>query len=712
MNNDRIMILGMEGYIGRALCSYLNRGGGKTYYVTGVDNGLRQNNVALIGSDSLFDMELMDCLHFDITDYDRLKSRIIEFEPDVIVHLAEQPSAPFSQLNAYQATYTQYNNVVGTLNVLWAIKETNPNIHFIKLGTAGMYSDWLYKDIIIPERSRIVVNYQEKEWEIPTPRYGGSFYHLCYDDKTEILTRGGWKLFKDLSDNEEVTTLNQFTQKLEYQNTIRNYSFDFEGEMFIQKNRRLDVSVTPNHKLFVSQSRKNGVLNSPKLVEAKKLFRKFTNYLVSAEYDGEEREYFELPECERSVNKSSKRILLPSRRIRMDDWLYFLGWYISEGSVDNESGVGKYNRKAYRVALSTNYRKDLAKKAFIGIGYEDSHDNGQQIIKSDKQLAVWLRRLGKSLDKYIPTEFKNLSVRQGRILLDSLIDGDGTKNGRGWVYFTSSKKLADDVQELAIKCGLSANISCLDRIGKINWVKHKEYRVFISPTKTVQVNQNKNKEDNHYEYYRGKVYCCEVPNGVILVRKSGKPYFAGNSKLYDSFNIDYACRIWGLRASDLNQGVVYGYVYGTRFDYDSYFGTIINRFIVQAAKKIPLTVYGAGNQQRGFIHLQNSLQAIEIIIQHPPVEGEYRIIHQLTKVHSINEIANMVKKVSGCAISHIKDPRVEMENNKFTFEAKFLKDFGLVEKPMEPEIDSLYRKVLSCVGRIKEEVIQPTTLWR
>src|SRR5208282_2759845 len=124
------------------------------------DNGLRQNNVVLIGSDSLFPIEDIQCSHFDITDYDKLKNRMIEFEPDVVVHLAEQPSAPFSHINAYQATYTQYNNVVGTLNILWAIKEINPKIHLIKLGTAGEYSDWLYKDIVVPERSRINVNYQ------------------------------------------------------------------------------------------------------------------------------------------------------------------------------------------------------------------------------------------------------------------------------------------------------------------------------------------------------------------------------------------------------------------------------------------------------------------------------------------------------------------------------------------------------------------------
>lgn len=357
----RVLILGSEGYIGRALWSFLRDNG---FEVRGIDNGLRRRNVTLIGSKSLFDVSPISCDHLDITDYDAIKKYVDAFRPDAIIHLAEQPSAPFSMLNAYQATYTQYNNVVGTLNVIWAIHEVDPKIHLIKLGTAGEYPDWLYNGMVIPEGSRVTVQYEGKDWTIPTPRYAGSWYHF--------------------------------------------------------------------------------------------------------------------------------------------------------------------------------------------------------------------------------------------------------------------------------------------------------------------------------------------------------------SKVFDSYNIDYACRIWGMRATDLNQGIVYGHLRETRFDYDYYFGTVVNRFVAQAAKRLPLTVYGSGGQTRGYIHLQNSLEAIALFINNPAAEGEFRVVHQLTRTYSVRQIAEMVRAVSNCTIGSIPDPRAEMEENNFTFEAKTLKDLGLVELSMEDEIRSLYNKLNDGAvrERIIDSVIQPSTKWK
>lgn len=358
----RILVLGSNGYIGNALMWALN----SKYKVMGVDSDIREYLVEREGGKSLTPIKKHPDTKFcDIGDYEEINHIIQDFKPDAIVHLAEQPSAPYSMKGPLECTNTQTNNIKGTLNILWAIKN-NPDIHLIKLGTAGEYPDWLYpEDVTIPESSRMKVLNMDDEghmWEIPTPRYGGSWYHF--------------------------------------------------------------------------------------------------------------------------------------------------------------------------------------------------------------------------------------------------------------------------------------------------------------------------------------------------------------SKLHDSNNIDYACRIWGIRATDINQSPVWGHKINTRFDYDECFGTVVNRFIVQAVCGMPLTVYGEGEQQRGFIHLKSALKAIKIVIENPPQKGEFRVIHQLTETKTIKEVAKLVQGVTGCKINYIENPRAEMKRNRFKFECKFLKKHGL--KPIvmtEGTIEEMVSVVEGYRDHIIKDVINPKIKW-
>src|SRR2546429_2910529 len=124
------------------------------------------------------------------------------------------------------------------------------------------------------------------------------------------------------------------------------------------------------------------------------------------------------------------------------------------------------------------------------------------------------------------------------------------------------------------------------------------------------------------------------------------------SKVHDSHNIHFACRIWGLRSTDLNQGVVYGIETEesnvddrllTRFDYDEYFGTVLNRFCVQAVIGHPLTVYGEGGQTRGFLNIRDTLQCVELAVTNPPELGEYRVFNQFTEQFSVADLAELVR---------------------------------------------------------------------
>ena len=351
----KILILGSSGYLGNALMHNLE------YNVLGIDNYSRRDNVKKIGSDSLIPVKIHpNTIYGDICNFNYLKDIISQYAPDTIIHLAEQPSAPYSMKDAECAAFTQFNNIIGTLNLLWAVKEVNSDIHIIKLGTAGQYPDWLYKDIKVPEKTRIKIKYKKKDWEIPTPKYAGSFYHF--------------------------------------------------------------------------------------------------------------------------------------------------------------------------------------------------------------------------------------------------------------------------------------------------------------------------------------------------------------SKLYDSYNIDYACKIWGLNITELNQGIVYGHIEGTRFDYDEYFGTVVNRFITQAIVGIPLTVYGTGEQMRGFISINNVIDAIKLIIEDYP-KG-YNIIHQLTETYTIKDVAKIIQNITNCKIMKIENPRVELSKNKIIFEAKKLKDLGLKSVLMKDELPKIINIVKKYKDSINKYVIQPTTKWK
>ena len=127
------------------------------------------------------------------------------------------------------------------------------------------------------------------------------------------------------------------------------------------------------------------------------------------------------------------------------------------------------------------------------------------------------------------------------------------------------------------------------------------------------------------------------------------------SKVHDSHNIMFTCKIWGLRATDLNQGVVYGTVTDevqmdealiNRFDYDDVFGTVLNRFCAQAAIGAPLTVYGKGGQTRGFLDIRDTVRCIEIVCLNPAERGEFRVFNQFTEQFSVLELAKMIKEVA------------------------------------------------------------------
>jgi len=208
---------------------------------------------------------------------------------------------------------------------------------------------------------------------------------------------------------------------------------------------------------------------------------------------------------------------------------------------------------------------------------------------------------------------------------------------------------------------------------------------------------------------------------LLFPRTAGSWYHL--SKVHDTHNIEFACRNWGLRSTDIMQGVVFGLmptsedVEITRFDYDEYFGTVINRFCVQALIGHPITPYGKGGQTRGFLTLKDSITCLTIALENPPKQGEYRTLNQFAMTCSVDELAIIVKECASelglsAEVLHIENPRKEMEEHYYLPVHHKLKDLGY--KPttnLKCEITSLLKDLIHYTDNVKEEVIDPTTKW-
>jgi UDP-sulfoquinovose synthase len=229
----------------------------------------------------------------------------------------------------------------------------------------------------------------------------------------------------------------------------------------------------------------------------------------------------------------------------------------------------------------------------------------------------------------------------------------------------------------------------------------------------------------------------DIEEGYITIEHNGRkdtlPYpkqpgsFYHLSKVHDSHNIHFACKIWGLRATDLNQGVVYGVLTEetgmdelliNRLDYDGIFGTALNRFCIQAAIGHPLTVYGKGGQTRGFLDIRDTVRCVELAIANPADPGQFRVFNQFTELFSIGDLAVMVKNAAttmglDVAIDHIDNPRVEKEEHYFYAKNTSLLSLGLQPHYLSDSLlDSLLNFASKYQNRADKNQILPQVSWR
>jgi UDP-sulfoquinovose synthase len=229
----------------------------------------------------------------------------------------------------------------------------------------------------------------------------------------------------------------------------------------------------------------------------------------------------------------------------------------------------------------------------------------------------------------------------------------------------------------------------------------------------------------------------DIEEGYIKIEHNGRkdtlpyPKLPGSwyhlTKVHDSHNIHFACRIWGLRATDLNQGVVYGTVTEqterdqrliNRFDYEDVFGTALNRFCIQAAIGHPLTVYGKGGQTRGFLDIRDTVRCIELAVENPAERGEFRVFNQFTEQFSVRQLAEKVVDAAGkfgieARIESLSNPRVEKEEHYYN-----AKHTGLLDLGLEPHylgdslLDSLLNIAVEYRDRVDTDHVMPSVDWR
>jgi UDP-sulfoquinovose synthase len=229
----------------------------------------------------------------------------------------------------------------------------------------------------------------------------------------------------------------------------------------------------------------------------------------------------------------------------------------------------------------------------------------------------------------------------------------------------------------------------------------------------------------------------DIEEGYITIEHNGRkdtlPYpkqpgsFYHLSKVHDSHNIQFACKTWGLRATDLNQGVVYGVLTEetcsdelliNRLDYDGVFGTALNRFCIQAAIGHPLTVYGTGGQTRSFLDIRDTVRCIELAIATPAEAGKMRVFNQFTELFSIRDLALMVQKAGQTLgikveVQNIDNPRVELEEHYFNAKNTNLLDLGLQPHFLSDALlDSLLNFAVKYRDRIDHKQILPKVQWR
>jgi hypothetical protein len=341
----------------------------------------------------------------------------------------------------------------------------------------------------------------------------------CYSADTYVLTEQGWKLFSDISVNDRLGTVSP-TMQISYVKPTKLHAYYYNGDMILLKSKTFNLCVTPNHKLYIRT--KNS--KKYKFIEADKIDNyQYVNFSNNLSWRGKDIARFKLP----AVCYDKKTRGKPIPEMDMGDWCELLGWWISEGSV-----VVYKDRYEVHIAQTKSIYKPALESLLSRIC--KWHYNGKSYVICNKQLTMYFKGFGKSYKKEIPREFLELSPMYLQRLYNGLMMGDGSVVGFDR-FFTSSPRLADQVQELLLKLGYNSSIIVTppnepehrtvgDKEVIIRY-NHPKYSVYRRKSKESSVW----KKHNSRVSYDGMVYCATIePYHTLIVRRDGRPAVCGN----------------------------------------------------------------------------------------------------------------------------------------------------------------------------------------
>lgn len=382
-------------------------------------------------------------------------------------------------------------------------------------------------------------------WWVSTKPPGQAIVVSCYTDDTEVLTKDGWKLFKDVRTGpggDEFATRNPETKQFEWQHAFRYYEAPWDGEVVDVKGKSLDLRVTPNHRMAVQWSvYKDGT-------------KKIGETFKRADEIGPRGA--ELPALSRWEGKTPETVTFGRHTWATEDFAAFLGAWMAEGSLGpartytKKGGYGGSiagDRSTYGgLILLTQlpgtkgyepYRELLSRM----LGRDAVQSNGKDWSFACSELYAYLKKLGKSHEKYIPDEVKAWGPAALKKFLEFYLLGDGwfqkSPGKRGaegygsWRACTVSKRLADDLQEIAQKTGGSATIT--ERAARDGGTLEGGRRILKENCRTgyylIFGDSQTRRVKTSRSHYKGNVYCVSVPNETLYVRRGGSPIWCGNT---------------------------------------------------------------------------------------------------------------------------------------------------------------------------------------
>ena len=470
----------------------------------------------------------------------------------------------FGLLLEFDAGYINYDLNTNIINEGFTLKPNEPvlvNCVLQKWGVKNKNGRIYPKDVLIPQAQL----YQQLV-------DSNSAVSECFTPDTKILTKEGWKLIKNISENEEILTLNQETRKTEYQKITKKINDPYEGYMYHIKSNAIDLIVTPDHRFIIENSR-------GELIE-KRGFELFEDIQNNSFFNGK---YKFLKKFDYSYSNDQKYVF---SNINIDAELFyaFMGIYLSEGCV-NRNTIQITQKKQAVVDKIEDLLNNMKIKYVKKIRKNKTFD----FFINNYELFIYLSKLGKSYQKYIPVDLKNNSPKLLKILLEWFLIGDGRNifykertgniNNRKSV-FSTSKKLIYDLNEIQLKSGDSGNITIDTKRNDRKIIDKKfidgneinEERIIKRINSRALFNLNFSKSEHIYLdkrsikvekiKYSGNVVCVKVPNQTIYVTRNGKSMWTLNcdhpeSSIISLQNISHMItKMWWGKNDDEN--VLYG----------------------------------------------------------------------------------------------------------------------------------------------------------